>query len=98
MLLVVKVLVVVGSLVYLEELIQVMEELRKVNCDLLTIGQYLQPSEQHHAIVRFVPPEEFTDYERIGIEMGFSAVASTPLVRSSFDAAQLYAKTKTEGK
>ncbi len=81
-----------------EELLQVMEELRGIDCDLLTIGQYLQPSEQHHPIVRFLPPEEFTDYERIGKEMGFSDVASTPLVRSSFNAAQLYAKTKMEGK
>ncbi|TET76946.1 MAG: lipoyl synthase [Dehalococcoidia bacterium] len=81
-----------------EELLQVMEELRMVNCDLLTIGQYLQPSEQHHPIVRFVPPEEFLEYERIGKEMGFSDVASAPLVRSSFNAAQLYTKTKMESK
>ena len=81
-----------------EELVQVMEELRRVNCDLMTIGQYLQPSAHHHPVVRYVPPEEFLEYEAIGKEMGFSDVASAPLVRSSFNAAQLYAKTKMEGK
>ena len=81
-----------------EELLQVMEELRRVNCDLITIGQYLQPSGHHHPVVRYIPPEEFLEYERIGKEMGFSDVASSPLVRSSFNAAQLYAKTKMEGK
>ena len=81
-----------------EELLQVMEELRRVKCNLLTIGQYLQPSDHHHPVVRYVPPEEFLEYERTGKEMGFSDVASSPLVRSSFNAAQLYAKTKMEGK
>jgi len=77
-----------------DELVQTMAELRKVDCDLLTIGQYLQPSANHHPIIRFVPPEEFTDYERIGKEMGFCDVASAPLVRSSFHAAELYEEAK----
>ena len=80
-----------------EELIETMEELRKIDCNLLTIGQYLQPSERHHPIVRFVPPEEFTEYERIGKEMGFSDVASSPLVRSSYKAAELYEKARMKG-
>jgi len=79
-----------------EELLGVMEELRRVKCDLLTIGQYLQPSPSHHPVVRYIPPEEFLEYEGTGIGMGFRAVASAPLVRSSFNAAQLYAGAKAE--
>ena len=76
------------------EVIEVMSDLREANCDLLTIGQYLQPSPQHHPVVRFVSPEEFTEYESIGRDMGFAQIASAPLVRSSFRAAELYAKAK----
>lgn len=77
-----------------EEVIEVMRDLRETGCDLLTIGQYLQPSPEHHPVVRFVPPEEFSEYEQIGRDMGFADVASAPLVRSSFRAAELYAKVK----
>ena len=76
------------------EVIEVMSDLREANCDLLTIGQYLQPSPKHHPIIRFIPPEEFTKYEVVGKDMGFAEVASAPLVRSSFKAAELYAKAK----
>jgi len=77
-----------------EEVIEVMGDLREANCDLLTIGQYLQPSIQHHPVIRFVPPAEFAEYETIGREMGFAEVASSPLVRSSYRAAELYDKAK----
>jgi len=79
-----------------DELMQTMQELRGVNCDLLTIGQYLQPSSRHHPVVRYVPPDEFLEYEKTGKDMGFRDVASAPLVRSSFNAAQLYARAKME--
>ena len=75
-----------------EEVIEVMSDLREAGCDLLTIGQYLQPSPKHHPVVRFVSPEEFSEYEQIGKDMGFADVASAPLVRSSFKAAELYSK------
>jgi lipoic acid synthetase len=75
-----------------DEMLRVMDDLREVDCGLLTIGQYLAPSSEHHPVVRFVSPDEFSEYEHIGEEMGFSAVASAPLVRSSFDAAHLYAR------
>ena len=75
-----------------DQVIGVMEDLREANCDLLTIGQYLQPSQKHHPIVRFVPPAEFAEYKQIGKDMGFSEVASAPLIRSSFHAAELYFK------
>lgn len=77
-----------------EAVIEVMRDLRETGCNLLTIGQYLQPSPEHHPVVRFVPPEEFSEYEQIGRDMGFADVASAPLVRSSFRAAELYAKVK----
>jgi lipoic acid synthetase len=76
------------------EVIAVMSDLREANCDMLTIGQYLRPSEKHRSVVSFVTPEEFSEYERIGMEMGFAEVASAPLVRSSFRAAELYSKVK----
>ncbi len=77
-----------------EEVIEVMSDLREAGCDLLTIGQYLQPSPKHHPVVRFVPPEEFSEYEQIGRDRGFADVASAPLVRSSFKAAELYSKVR----
>jgi len=77
-----------------EEVIEVMSDLREADCDLLTIGQYLQPSAQHHPVIRFIPPEEFSEYEVVGREMGFAEVASSPLVRSSYRAVELYDKAK----
>ena len=74
------------------ELLEAMKELRQAGCDLLTIGQYLQPSPQHHRLVKYIHPDEFEEYARLGREMGFVAVASAPLVRSSFKASELYDK------
>ncbi len=73
-----------------EEVIQVMEDLRGVNCDFLTIGQYLRPSLNHHEVVRFVSPVEFEEYKDIGVTMGFRGVASAPFVRSSFQADRMF--------
>ncbi len=77
-----------------DEVLTVMRDLREAECDLLTIGQYLQPAPGHHAVVRFVPPEEFDEFARAGLAMGFTAIAAAPLVRSSFRAAELYAQAK----
>jgi len=77
-----------------QEVIEVMADLREADCDLLTIGQYLQPSLRHHKVVRYVPPEEFEEYQNIGREMGFISITSAPLVRSSFHAAETYLLTK----
>jgi lipoic acid synthetase len=79
-----------------EEILNALDALRKAECDLLTIGQYLQPSTAHHPIVRFVRPEEFADLARVAQEMGFRDVASAPLVRSSFNAAHLYSRSLSE--
>ena len=68
------------------EVLEVMDDLRAAKVDFLTIGQYLQPTPKHAAIDRFVTPEEFEDYKRIGVEKGFLMVASSPLTRSSYHA------------
>jgi lipoic acid synthetase len=73
-----------------EEVIEVMRDLRETGCDLITLGQYLQPSAVHHPVLRYIAPEEFAEYELIGKEMGFAGVASSPLVRSSFEAEKMY--------
>ena len=69
-----------------EEVYQVMEDLRAHDVDMITIGQYLQPSRQHSPVKRFVTPEEFAEFSRFGEALGFSNVASGPLVRSSYHA------------
>lgn len=77
-----------------DEVIGVMKDLREAGCALLTIGQYLQPSPEHHPVARFVSPDEFSQYQPMGRDIGFMEVVSAPLVRSSFRAAELYAKVK----
>ncbi len=77
-----------------EEVRQVMADLREAECDILTIGQYLSPSLKHHPIVRYVLEEEFAEYEETGKGMGFEAVISGPLVRSSYHAAEAYGLAK----
>ncbi len=68
------------------EVLQVMDDLRSAHVDFLTIGQYLQPTPRHAAVQRFVAPDEFEDYKRIGLSKGFAMVASSPLTRSSYHA------------
>jgi lipoic acid synthetase len=70
----------------LEEVAQVMADLRKHGCDMLTLGQYLQPSQHHLPVSRYVTPEEFQQLEALGYELGFGNVASGPMVRSSYHA------------
>ncbi len=69
-----------------EEIIETMQDLRSVNCDILTLGQYLQPTPKHLPVVEFVTPERFDKYRELGLEMGFRYVESGPLVRSSYHA------------
>lgn len=70
----------------LEEVQQVMQDLRAHHCEMLTLGQYLQPSVHHLPVDRFVHPDEFAELARIGEAMGFTHVASGPMVRSSYHA------------
>lgn len=74
------------------EILGVMADLRQVSCDLLTLGQYLRPSGKHHPVARYVTPEEFEELRVEGEKMGFKAVFSAPLVRSSFHAAEIFKK------
>ncbi len=69
-----------------EEVIQVLKDLRSVNLDIVTIGQYLQPTKKHLPVKEFITPEQFKKYETIGLEMGFRHVESGALVRSSYKA------------
>lgn len=71
------------------EVLQTMQDLVQNGCDLLTLGQYLQPSSAHLPVVEYVHPEQFAEYKRLGEEMGFKAVFSGPYVRSSYLADEL---------
>lgn len=73
----------------------VMEDLRRVNCDILTIGQYLQPSLKHLGVKEFVTPEQFDSWREFGESIGFLQVVSTPLTRSSYHAEQVRELMKT---
>jgi lipoic acid synthetase len=74
------------------EVLQVMDDLRAADVDFLTIGQYLQPSLKHHAVARFVTPEEFADYEAVAYARGFLMVSASPLTRSSHHAGENFAR------
>jgi lipoic acid synthetase len=69
-----------------EEVLEVMNDLAEHGCDVLTLGQYLQPTRMHLAVERFIHPDEFNAYETDGMKMGFKIVESGPLVRSSYHA------------
>ena len=73
-----------------EALLRTMRDIREAGCEIITIGQYLQPTSGHLAVKRFVPPEEFEELELIARELGFGGVASGPHVRSSYRAGHLY--------
>jgi len=72
-----------------EEVVIAMKDLRKVNCDLLTIGQYLRPSPQHLKVKEYIHPDEFEVYRKIGMSLGFKHVLSGPLVRSSYRSGEI---------
>lgn len=73
-----------------EELHRTMQDLRAADVDILTVGQYLRPSEKHAPVMKYYPPEEFDEIAAEAREMGFKAVASGPFVRSSYNAAEVY--------
>lgn len=77
-----------------EEVITAMQDMRAVGVSFLTLGQYLQPTLRHLAVERFLPPEEFEELGKIGEELGFEYVASGPLVRSSYKAAEFFIERK----
>jgi lipoic acid synthetase len=69
-----------------EEVYETMDDLRSVGVDVLTIGQYMQPSKNHLIVVEFIKPEIFANYKEIGLNKGFRFVESGPLIRSSYHA------------
>jgi len=73
-----------------EEVIQTMKDLRAVDVDVVTFGQYLRPTENHLSVVEYVTPEKFDYFRRVGEDMGFKYVASGPMVRSSYKAGEFY--------
>src|SRR5215216_2801665 len=74
------------------EVLQVMDDLRSAQVDFLTIGQYLQPTRKHHAVMRYVTPDEFAGYEKVAYTKGFLMVSASPLTRSSHHAGDDFAK------
>lgn len=77
-----------------EEVEVLMDDVLATGCDILTIGQYLQPSPEHAPMVEYITPEQFDEYKRIALEKGFAYVASSPLVRSSYRAAEALNKKR----
>ncbi|MGH7328176.1 MAG: lipoyl synthase, partial [Polyangiaceae bacterium] len=75
-----------------DEVLETMRDLRSAGVDIVTLGQYLRPTPKHAAVDRFVPPAQFAAYAQAGKEMGFAYVASGPLVRSSYKAAEAFVK------
>jgi lipoic acid synthetase len=72
------------------EISQALKDLRSAGCDLITITQYLRPTNKHHPVERWVKPEEFVEMQAEATEIGFLGVMSGPLVRSSYRAGRLY--------
>ena len=79
-----------------DEVRQCMQDLRNYGVDILTLGQYLQPSKKHLNVERFVTPAEFDGWEALALEMGFLYCASGPLVRSSYKAGEYFLKNRIE--
>lgn len=73
-----------------EEIIQLMQDLREVNCQILTIGQYLSPSREHLRVNKYYLPEEFIEFKAVGEKLGFFKIATGPLVKSSYGAEELF--------
>jgi lipoic acid synthetase len=73
-----------------DEVVQAMRDLRSAGCDILTLGQYLRPTEKHLAVEEFVKPEAFAALEQEGLALGFKFVAAGPLVRSSYKAGEFF--------
>jgi lipoic acid synthetase len=78
-----------------EEIRRTLQDLLDVGCDMLTLGQYLQPTHDHLPVTRFIPPEEFDEWKQYALKMGFIQVASGPFVRSSYHAKELFKATQT---
>jgi lipoic acid synthetase len=76
-----------------DEVIEALRDLREAKVDIVTIGQYLRPTPKYHEVERFVEPEQFAEYGRVALELGFLYAASGPLVRSSYHAAEVFLRS-----
>jgi lipoate synthase len=73
-----------------EDVISILKDLKEIDCDIITIGQYLAPSSKHHPVIEYIHPDTFKRYEDIALDMGFKYVSSGPLVRSSYYAEKVF--------
>ncbi len=80
-----------------EEVLETLRDLRAVGCDIITFGQYLRPTLRHLEVKRYITPEEFLDYKKLAYDMGFTFVASGPLVRSSYKAYDYLTHLRAQG-
>ena len=76
------------------EILQLMDDLRSADVDFLTVGQYLQPTKKHHAVIRFMPPDEFKSLESLALSKGFLVVSASPLTRSSHHAGEDFVRLR----
>ena len=81
-----------------EEVERTMKDLREVQVDCLTLGQYMQPTKRHLKVVEYVTPEKFAHWEAIGKKLGFLHTASGPLVRSSYKAGEFFIRNIVEAR
>ena len=77
-----------------EEVETLMDDLLAVGCQILTIGQYFQPTHRHYPVAAYITPQQFAEYKTVGLEKGFNIVESAPLVRSSYHAEKTYSINK----
>jgi lipoic acid synthetase len=77
-----------------QSVLQVMDDMRSASVDFLTVGQYLQPTSRHHAVARYIPPDELATYERAAWGKGFLMVSATPLTRSSYHAGDDFERSR----
>jgi len=80
-----------------KEIRETLNDLRLAQCRILTLGQYLRPSKNHLPVTRYIPPEEFEEWRKTALQMGFEEVASAPFVRSSYRADRLYRGAANKG-
>ncbi|ORU24746.1 lipoyl synthase, partial [Francisella tularensis subsp. holarctica] len=79
-----------------EEIYKTMDDARSVGVDIITLGQYMQPTKHHLSVERFVTPQQFEEYRKVGLEKGFLEVASGPMVRSSYRADRVFKRNNLD--
>ncbi len=76
----------------LEEIVNCLQDLRAHHVDIVTLGQYLRPTKNHLPVARYIPPDEFNEYRRIALQLGFMEAVAGPMVRSSYRAERVFEK------